>query len=512
MKRIILLILSVYLSCIIAFAEDESFVDVSEEDWFSYDVTKLKSQDYVKGFPDGTFRPNNNISVEEFITITIKVVGESEASINKVRWSDGFIKRALELGYVINGEFDNYQRDITRGEMSRMILRASELTVPDNYKEFSTMIVDFSDMDDYWQDIALRVYTTGIIGGFPDGSFVLNGEATRAQACAILNKLLEPGRRYPPELVSKSQFEERVSYLRHKWSLLKPTYTGDPFVIEPRITAPYSIGEVNELFINDAVNTLKYIRIIAGLSDTIYASEAANTYAQHGALLNAVSEFSHTPPKPSDMEEEFYNIAYEGTSTSNLAVGNRTLSKAVEYLMADADVSNIDRVGHRRWFLLPKLNEVGFGHVKADSTWRHFSVMKVFRDLTVIEASYESVLWPSELAFPTEFFLSDTPWTAILNPTIYDRSKTSEINVTLTRINDNKVWTFDWSDTDKSGKYFNVETNYYAVPFCIIFRPLLVGEKYSSGDVFNVKIDGLYTHDGEKTTFEYDVEFFNIAE
>ena len=64
--------------------EPYSFIDVSEEDWFSYDVSKLKSQGYVSGFLDGSFRPNNNISVEEFITITINVVGESEAPVNKI--------------------------------------------------------------------------------------------------------------------------------------------------------------------------------------------------------------------------------------------------------------------------------------------------------------------------------------------------------------------------------------------------------------------------------------------
>jgi hypothetical protein len=510
MKKLTVLLVSLCLLCSITYGDNKSFIDVSEDDWFAYDVIQLLNQGYVSGFPEGTFRPNVNISVEEFITITIKVVGEDEVIMDKTRWSDGFIQQSLDLEYVLEGEFDSYQRDITRGEMSRIILRASQLDVPDNYQDYSSMIVDFNDMDTYWQDISLRVYTTGIIGGFPDGTFALNKEATRAQASVVLNKLLEPDRRSIPTLIIKSSFDDRVSYLRYKWSSLKPTYNGERFIEKPSIVAPYSVGTLVDLFIQDAVKTLKFVRILAGVSEDIYDSDSANTAAQHGALLNAVAGFSHTPDQPSDMDDELYNIAYDATSSSNLAMGSRNLSEAIKYLMEDADASNIDRVGHRRWFLLPKLNEVGFGHVNGTESWRYFSVMKVFRNLNTIEREYDYVLWPNKTAFPTEFISSGAPWSVTLNPTLYDRSKTSDISVVLTRVNDNKVWHINWNDTNKSGEYFNVETNYYAIPFCIIFRPLMGGETYKSGDMYNIKIGGLYTVAGQETTFEYELEFFNL--
>ncbi|MCH4886725.1 hypothetical protein EZV73_04055 [Acidaminobacter sp. JC074] len=509
MKKIAMLLICLCLMTTVSYGFND-FIDVSDEDWFSYDVIQLKSQGYVSGFPDDTYRPNANISVEEFITITIKVVGEDEVIMDKKRWSDGFIQKSLDLGYVLEGEFDNYQRDITRGEMSRIILRASNLDVPDNYLDYAGMIVDFNDMDSYWQDISLRVFTTGIIGGYPDGTFSLNGNATRAQAAVVLNKLLEPDRITLPVLTDKTDFDQRVAYLKHKWTILKPTYEGNRFVIQPSIVAPYVAGSLEDLFIQDALNTLKYVRILSGLSDDIYVSETANTAAQHGALLNAVAGFSHTPDQPADMDNDFYQLAYDATSSSNLAMGSRNLSQAIRYLMEDADESNIDRVGHRRWFLLPKLNEVGFGHVKGVESWRYFSTMKVFRNLTTVERDYDYVLWPNEIAFPTEFVSTDTPWSIILNPAQYDRSKTSEISVTLTRVNDNTVWQLGWDDTDKLGQYFNVETNYYAIPYCIIFRPLMNGQTYKSGEIYKVEVSGLYTHSGQETSFEYALEFFDL--
>lgn len=511
MKKFGIIILTIIMVSTLSFAEEDTFSDVSDKDWYGYDVLKLKGLAFISGFPDGTFRPNQDISVEEFVTIALKVVGQGEALVeNKTRWSDGFIQRAKDLKYIREGEFDNFQKSITRGEISRIILRMIALKVPDNYKEYASMITDYNAMSPEWQEIALKVYTTGMIGGFPDGSFVLDGKATRAQASVILNKFLEPERRKLPVLVKKSAFEERVDFLKYEWNLLKPSYTGQRFVTEPQIKAPYVVGKVQQGLIDDAVKMLKFVRLLSGMSPDVYASDSANTKAQHGALLNAVAGFSHTPPQPTGMDKAVYDIGYDATSSGNLAMGNRTLAQAVQYLMEDDDESNIDRVGHRRWFLLPKLKEVGFGHVKGVESWRYYSVVKVFRDLETVERDFEYTLWPNQVAFPTEFVSSTTPWSAILNPEVYDRTKVSEIRVLLTRVNDGKEWSLDKNDTDKLGEYFNVETNYYAIPYCIIFRPDMKGEAYRSGDKFTVTITGLYTVKGQETSLEYGLEFFNL--
>lgn len=510
MKKVLTIMLGIILSINISFSEVNEFVDVSDTDWFSYDVNQLKSKGFVSGFLDNTFRPNNKISVEEFITITINVIGEKEAIVEKERWSDGFIKKALELEIVLDNEFDDYQRNITRGEMSRCILRASDLSYPENYLEYASMVADIDEMDVYWQDIALKVYTTGLIGGYPNGKFVLDGESTRAEASAILNKILEPDRRSVP-LLAVNLYDKRVEYLKGKWNELKPNYFEDPFVQLPSLVSPYSIGKLNELYINDALNMTKFLRILSGLSDDVYSSKLANTDAQHGAVLNAVAGFSHTPPKPIDMSDNFYNRAYGATSSSNLAAGISFLSNAVKYLMEDSDPYNIDRLGHRRWILYPHLNEVGFGYVKSINDWHYYSVMKVFSDLSVVERSYDSVLWPNELAFPVEFMKINTPWSITLNPKIYDRKRISEIKVTLTRVSDNRTWNFDLNDTDKSGKYLNIETNGYGVPFCIIFRPLLEeSASYKDGDEYTVNLSGFYTVMGVESELNYGLEYFSL--
>ncbi len=505
MKKIILII-TLLIST--SFAQSDGFIDVDESDWFGYDVLKLHEKSFVSGFEDGSYRPSKSVSVEEFITITINVIGEIPSDIPIIRWSDGFVKKSIELDIVKDGEFEDFTRNITRGEMSRILLRASNLNFPDNYLDYSSMISDFDEMDIYWQEIALKVFTTGLIGGYPDGSFKLNGQATRAEAAVILNKILEADRRKLPVLPISN---ERIEYLKDKWVELSPKFVGRKFNEVPNLKSPYSSGVLNQEFINDGVSMVKYLRLLAGLSDDVYASSSANTKSQYGAVLNATSEFSHTPKKPEDMSTTFYNTAYNATSTSNLSAGTDGLSNSVKYLMEDSDVSNIDRIGHRRWILLPNLKEFGLGYVEINSGYRKYTVMKVFGGLETVDADYDHVLWPNKDYFPTEFIKSNTPWTVTLNPNKYDNKKTSEIRVEITSKKTGVKVNFDKNDTNKSDKYFNVETNGYGVPYCIIFRP---GKdtftQYSSGDIYDVKINNIYLINGDIITFEYQIEFFDL--
>ena len=52
----------------------------------------------------------------------------------------------------------------------------------------------------------------------------------------------------------------------------------------------------------------------------------------------------------------FPQRAYDGTSSSNLGQGYRNLSTAItDGWIDDGDTSNIDRIGHRRWCLDPRM-------------------------------------------------------------------------------------------------------------------------------------------------------------
>lgn len=186
------------------------FSDVRETDWFYPTVSKLVEKGYIGGYPDGTFKPQNNIRVSEFTKILISAIGYQVDVSKGGYWAEGYINKAKELGIIKDGEFGDYDRYITRGEMARMVVRAGtgtsakgkgiSLDVPDNYKSYSYLITDYSTLDPDSKDIALKVFVSGIISGFSDGSFGFDKNATRAEACAILMRFLEKDQRKIPEL------------------------------------------------------------------------------------------------------------------------------------------------------------------------------------------------------------------------------------------------------------------------------------------------------------------------
>lgn len=184
------------------------FSDVKKTDWFYPTVSKLVEKGYIGGYPDGTFKPQNNIRVSEFTKILISAIGYQVDVSKGGYWAEGYINKAKELGIIKDGEFGDYGRYITRGEMARMIALAGErvkdkglsLDVPENYKSYSYLITDYSTLDPDSKDIALKVFVSGIISGFSDGSFGFDKNATRAEACAILMRFLEKDQRRIPEL------------------------------------------------------------------------------------------------------------------------------------------------------------------------------------------------------------------------------------------------------------------------------------------------------------------------
>ncbi|WP_161950364.1 S-layer homology domain-containing protein [Clostridium thermosuccinogenes] len=186
------------------------FTDVKETDWFYKDVMELTKRGLISGYSNKTFKPSTQIRVDEFIKILVSAIDENIKPSQSNYWADSYINRAKELGIVQDGEFSSYTRNITRGEMARMIVRAGtgtsakgkgfSLDIPENYKEYSYLITDYSTLDPDSKDIALKVFVSGIITGSSDGSLNFNKNATRAEVCAILMRFLEKDQRKIPEL------------------------------------------------------------------------------------------------------------------------------------------------------------------------------------------------------------------------------------------------------------------------------------------------------------------------
>ena len=103
--------------------------------------------------------------------------------------------------------------------------------------------------------------------------------------------------------------DEIVLYAQeHPSSLVKYDLSGKPetdyeisYDADPLLEEPYYAGYLSEAELINALNVIKTIRFIAGISDEIYLSDSYNSLAQASAVVNSIigtrQESNNTPNK-----------------------------------------------------------------------------------------------------------------------------------------------------------------------------------------------------------------------
>lgn len=81
-----------------------NFKDVKANEWYTGWANVAASLGYVKGYPDGTFRPNNNITSAEVTTVLLRVLGYDDRLIGN--WPANYLAKAAELGITSRVAFD----------------------------------------------------------------------------------------------------------------------------------------------------------------------------------------------------------------------------------------------------------------------------------------------------------------------------------------------------------------------------------------------------------------------
>ena len=152
---------------------------------------------YVVGYPDGTVQPEGNITREEITTIFFRLlkdeyrtkIMDSENSFPDVdvkRWSNKAIS-TMENGRYVTGYEDGTFRPgnpITRAEFATI---ASKLDIGTEDNEAHS----FADVEGHWSEkyVAAAV-KKGWLAGYDDGLFKPDRYITRAEAMAVINRML----------------------------------------------------------------------------------------------------------------------------------------------------------------------------------------------------------------------------------------------------------------------------------------------------------------------------------
>ncbi|UBF24596.1 S-layer homology domain-containing protein [Kovacikia minuta CCNUW1] len=190
-----------------------NFSDVPGNFWAAAAIQKVIQMGFMAGFPDGTFRPNQNLTRVQAIVALVNGLGLAGGVLDSLgvygdraqipSYATSEVATATQRRIVVN--YPNARqlqpmRDITRAEVVALIYqalvalnRAPAIASPYIVTADVPTTGAFIDIQGHWAaNFILGLANQNLIRGFEDGSFRPDTSINRAQYAAIIAKAFNP--------------------------------------------------------------------------------------------------------------------------------------------------------------------------------------------------------------------------------------------------------------------------------------------------------------------------------
>ena len=179
---------------LVVLADTRRFTDVPPAYWAARAIDVAGAAGIVNGMPQGTFRPGAVVTRADFVAMLARLQGVPPspgptpfADVPATTWYAGYVRAAVATGWVRGTSATTFSPDaaLTREQMAVLLARALGLS--------GGRAPSFTDASAIapWAAPAVRAaVAAGYLEGFPDGSFDPGGTATRAQAAAVVARVI----------------------------------------------------------------------------------------------------------------------------------------------------------------------------------------------------------------------------------------------------------------------------------------------------------------------------------
>lgn len=145
---------------------NSKFIDVPSDRWYTHLITSLEDEGIIKGYDDGTFRPDNSILRCEFAAVVVRFFEDRAGKITPVdidfkdvdenHWSYEYIRKAVAQGFVVGYPDGTFKPDayITRAEVVTIVNRLLQRKADEDYVDKNqNKLIQFTDLVNkkyYW--------------------------------------------------------------------------------------------------------------------------------------------------------------------------------------------------------------------------------------------------------------------------------------------------------------------------------------------------------------------------
>ena len=194
------LLLAVIFFCSIVFfnltvqSANAEFSDI-KGNWAEKQINDWVERGLAGGYPDGTFKPDNQITRAEFVALTNRAFGKqnktARADFKDVKASDWYysdVAVAKVEGYCTGYTDGTFKplNPITRQEVASIVFRLLQL---DNGAAVA-FFADDGDIAPWARDYVSAVAAAGIMSGYTDDTFKGANPITRAESVATLDRAI----------------------------------------------------------------------------------------------------------------------------------------------------------------------------------------------------------------------------------------------------------------------------------------------------------------------------------
>ncbi len=169
--------------------------------WANEPIKYLADRGIINGMNENEFKPNNNITRAEFVTILAKLdnintntyKAENFTDVDANAWFNPYVDWAYKNGITSGATSNTFapNENITREQMAVMIERFA------SYKGFSLdsnkepiVFKDSDNISSFAMSSVDKVQQAGIINGRTDGSFAPKDNATRGESAQMIYTML----------------------------------------------------------------------------------------------------------------------------------------------------------------------------------------------------------------------------------------------------------------------------------------------------------------------------------
>lgn len=158
--------------------------------WAKEVISKIASKDVVRGYADGSFKPDGTITYAEFLTLVVKAL-EFETTYEGDIWYDSYIFASRVNGLIDpTFEFDP-NANITREEMADILGAYLDTVETIEVKYDPIKFIDQVEIDENKISHINTAVSFGLFSGRSNNTFDPSATATRAEVSQVIYNLIQ---------------------------------------------------------------------------------------------------------------------------------------------------------------------------------------------------------------------------------------------------------------------------------------------------------------------------------